>query len=369
MTKPPLTGIKVLDFTHLLPGELCATVLSDMGAHVVRIEHPVPGLAQKLPPVIKGESLFYWSLQRDKSRIKVDLKTPEGLEQVKNMVPDCDVVIENFRAGVMDRLGLGYEVLSKLNPSLIYLSISGYGHNSDKSDRPVHDLNLVAETGILSLNRRENERPVLPAIPVSDYMAALLAALSILGALYDRKETGKGRSLDISMEDSALASLNVLGSCILYTGKSPNEGGFPYPKEFPNYNVYECKDGRFLAVACLESQFWSTFCNIIERPDLVPIIDNIDEHPQLTETIAALIREKTLDQWNIAFAGSNCCVSPVKSPKEAFDTYPLEERQMISNLSHPLLGNIPQILFPVDVSLRKVQAKLSESSQTIEANR
>jgi len=352
---PPLTGIKVLDFTHLLPGELCAAALSDMGAQVLRIEAPVPGLAHKLPPIIEGESLFYWSMQRDKSRLKVDLKTAEGVELIKRLVPECDVVIENFRTGVMDRLGLGYETLSALNQNLLYLSITGYGQDSDRKDEPVHDLNLVAETGILSQCRRENERPVIPPIPISDYMTGLLGALSIVGALYEIRAGAKGKALDISMSDASLSSLNVQGTMVLYTGKTPDEGGFAYPKEFPNYNTYECKDGRFLAVACLERPFWRKFLEIIERSDWEAMIDDTEREDELKELIADVIKQKPLSEWTQLFQGSNCCVSPVKTLTEAFKSYPLKERGMIADLEHPVLGNVPQILFPVDKQLRKVR--------------
>lgn len=350
---PPLSGIKVLDFTHLLPGELCAAALSDMGADVLRIESHVPGLAHKLPPIIEGESLFYWSMQRDKARLKVDLKTAEGVDLIKRIVTECDVVIENFRTGVMERLGLGYETLSALNPSIIFLSITGHGAGIDT---PVHDLNLVAETGLLSLNRRDKERPVIPAIPVSDYMSGLLGALSIVASLYERKPGEKGKALDISMLDSTLASLNVLGSMVLYTKKTPVEGGFAYPKEFPNYNVYECQDGRFLAVACLEFPFWQTFCRIIERPDLEQMITDLEKETELKEIIADVIKQKSLSEWTRLFEGSKCCVSPVNTINEAFENYPLKERGMVADLIHPVLGNIPQILFPVDKQLRKVRS-------------
>lgn len=353
---PPLTGIKVLDFTHLLPGELCAATLSDMGASVIRIESHTPGLAHKLPPIVEGESLFYWSMQRDKSRLKVDLKTQQGLELIKNLIPQCDVVIENFRTGVMERLGLGYETLSKINPDLVYVSVSGYGQDSERRDEPVHDLNLVAETGLLSLNRRENERPVIPSIPISDYMSGTLAALSVLGALYERQQGAKGKALDISMSDATLSSMNVLGTMVLYTKKEPAEGGFAYPKELPNYNTYECKDGRFIAVASLERPFWKTFCATISRPDLEPKIDDPDCERELKGTITAVLKERTLEEWMKLFEGTNCCVSPVKTLNEAFETYPLRERGMLADLEHPVLGNIPQILMPVDKQLRKKQS-------------
>lgn len=353
---PPLTGIVVLDFTHMLPGELCAAILSDMGATVIRVESHTPGLAHKLPPIVDGESLFYWSIQRDKSRIKVDLKTEAGLTLIKKLIPQCDIVIENFRTGVMERLGLGYKTLSSINPELIYISVTGHGQDSDRKDEPVHDLNLIAETGLLSLNRRENERPVLPSIPISDYMSGTLGALSVLGALLERQNGGGGKQLDISMFDASLSSLNVLGSMVLYTRKTPHEGGFAYPRELPNYNTYECKDGRFLAVASLERPFWRVFCQTINRPDIEPLIDDPSKEDTLKETIAKEIKAKTLADWTRIFHGTNCCVSPVKTLNETFETYPLAARGMLSGLQHPVLGNVPQILMPVDRQLRKNHA-------------
>lgn len=337
----------------MLPGELCAATLCDMGATVIRVESHTPSLAHKLPPIIEGESLFYWSVQRDKSRIKVDLKTEEGLTLIKKLIPQCDIVIENFRTGVMERLGLGYEVLSAINPELVYISITGYGQDSDRRDEPVHDLNLIAETGLLSLNRRENERPVLPSIPISDYMSGTLGAISVLGALLERQQGAGGKRLDISMFDASLSSLNVLGSMVLYTKKTPDEGGFAYPKELANYNTYECKDGRFLAVASLERPFWKTFCKTINRAEIEHIIDDSSQESALKETIEAVIKTKTLAQWTKIFEGTNCCVSPVKTLNETFENYPLAERGMLGALEHPILGNVPQILMPVDRQLRK----------------
>lgn len=349
----PLTGMRILDFTHLLPGELCSAVLSDLGAEVIRIESPANRLSHTLPPVIKGESLYYWSLRRDQKRILVDLKSKEGRELVEKFVPEFDVVLENFRPGVMDRFGLGFKELSAINKKLIYCSISGYGQTSPKRETPVHDLNLIAETGLLQLNCRDGERPVLPSIPVSDYMAGIFGALSVVGALLSRERGSDGAHLDISMEDSAISTLNILGSMILYTNQEPSRGGFAYPRELANYNVYECSDGRFLAVASLERHFWEEFCRRIAKPELTSKLDQPELEQELIDEIAKTIKSKKLSDWEKIFEGSNCCVSVVKSAKEAFDKYPLAERGMLATMQHPLLGKIPQIVFPVDRSLRR----------------
>lgn len=352
----PLTGMKILDFTHLLPGELCSAVLSDLGAEVVRIESPTARLSHTLPPIIKGESLYYWSLRRDLKRMLVDLKSREGLELVRKLIPEFDVVLENFRPGVMDRLGLGFKQLSGINKKLIYCSISGYGQTSPRREEPVHDLNLIAETGLLRLNCRDGERPVLPSIPISDYMSGIFGALSVVGSLLSRERGADGAHLDISMADSAISTLNILGSMILYTDQEPSKGGFAYPRELPNYNAYECSDGEFLAVASLEPHFWEEFCRRIARPELTQKLNLVEQEQELVDEISQTIKAKTLAEWEKIFEGSNCCVSIVKSVKEAFDSYPLADRGMLAHMVHPHLGKIPQIVFPVDRSQRKVRA-------------
>lgn len=342
----PLNNVKVLDFTHLLPGELCSTVLSDLGCEIVRVEALEPGLAKRLPPVVEGESLYYWSLHRNKERIAVDLKKEAGVNLIHRLVKDFDVVLENFRPGVMDRLGIGYETLSRINPGIVFCSISGYGQTSSWSQRPGHDLNFVAESGVLNQHKNEQGKPVLPGILISDYMAALYGALSIVSALFERATTGKGKRLDISMFECALSTLNILATGLLYTGVDPVEGGFNYPSELPNYRLYECKDGRFLAVASLEPPFWQRFCERIQRPDLISKTVS-SNNKSLIEEISEIIRSRTLTEWVTIFEGSDCCVSPVNSLQEALSNLPTRERQLVTHTLHPRLGKIPQIATPV----------------------
>ncbi len=351
----PLKGVKVLDFSHLLPGEICSTILSDLGCDVLRVEGLKPGLGQKLPPVIKGESLYYWSLHRNKRRIALDLKQEEGVEVIRELVKEHDVVLENFRPGVMKRLGLDHGTLKKVNKKLVYCSISGYGQGSSWCERPGHDLNFVAEAGILSLTRDDNGRPVLPGVLISDYMSGLYAALSVVSALFDRQRNARSMHLDVSMFESALATLNILGTSMMYTGREPDEeSGFLYPALLPNYNVYKCKDDRYLAVASLEPQFWVSFCECIERPDLAKKEPVNGKTAQLIATIAKIIETKTLKQWMKIFEKANCCVSPVNTLKEAFEHLPTREREVVTHMIHPVLGAVPQVTHPVPGKKQKV---------------
>ncbi len=342
----PLSKIRVLDFTHLLPGELCSTILGDLGAHITRVESLKPGLAQRLPPLVKGESLYYWSLHRNKERIALDLKNEKGIEIIHKLISQTDVILENFRPGVMSRLGVGYGKLRAYNKGLVYCSISGYGQNSSFSHRPGHDLNFQAESGVLNMIDLPDGKPLVTGLLVSDYMSATYAALSVVSALYEKERTGKGRHLDISMFHCALSTLNIAATGLLYTGQCMPEDSPAYRDALVSYNVYRCKDGRYLAVASLERPFWDIFCQRIERPDLLGRYP-VGPHPELKEILADVIAKKTLLQWSEIFADSNCCVSPVNNLSEALDFLPTKERNMITHLSHPLLGKVPQLLSPI----------------------
>lgn len=342
----PLAGIKVLDFAHLLPGELCSTILSDLGCEVTRVESLKPGLAHRLPPLVKGESLYYWSLHRNKRRIALDLKNEKGVQVVRRLAEKTDVIVQNFRPGVMDRLGIGYNDIKAVNQRLVYCSISGYGQKSAWSQRPGHDLNYVAETGILSLNRLPGGPPVLPSVLVSDYTSAIYAALAIAAALYEREHTGKGKSIDISMFECALSTLNILATMLLYTGQQPESPGFTNRAELPNYTVYETSDGRHLAVASLEPKFWEEFCSRIGRADLIGRYPSGPD-AALREEIAAVVATRTLGQWSETFDGASCCVSPVHTLEEALSYLPARERGVITHIVHPILGAVPQMATPV----------------------
>lgn len=342
----PLDTIKVLDFTHLLPGELTASVLCDLGADLTRIERLSPGLAKHLPPIIKGESLYFWSVHRDEKRIALDLKSEEAIAIVHKLVCEADILIENFRPGVMGRLGLGWGKLHKLNPRLVYCSISAYGQNNSFSQRPGHDVNLQAESGVMHVCRAADGTPVMPGTLLSDYMTALLASVSILAAMLELNKSGKGRHLDISMFDSILWSQALAASANLYMKEEPKETDPCYRRELANYNVFRCLDGRYLAIAPLEPQFWESFCQLMGKPEWLKIFA-FGVKPELRLAIEAEFGRKTLEQWMEVFAGSNCCISPVNTVSEALEWLPCRERNLVQNLLHPVLGKVPQIRTPL----------------------
>ncbi|CAN5409668.1 CoA transferase [soil metagenome] len=355
--------LKVLDFTHLLPGEIASTLMSDLGAQVLRIERLEPTLNERLPPVLSTadgtkDSLYFWSLHRNKERLKIDLKSPEGLEIIKTLVAQADIVIENFRPGVMERLGLGCEHLRAINKRLIYCSVNGYGSASKWGTKPGHDLNFVAETGILYEAQDQLGKPTMPSIFVSDYMSGTYAALAIAAALYEREKTGEGRRLEISMFESALSALAVVGTISLYLNLEPSEIHGKYPDELPNHRVYRCKDGRYLAAAPIEPEFWQKFLKIIGRSDLLTI-DVVKERDSLSAIIGEIIESKTLAQWMLLFADSNCCVSPVNTVKEAVNYLPEGSGRVLTHMSHARLGEVPQIVNPIKQLFNKSETEWS----------
>ncbi len=346
----PLSGLKVIDFTHLLPGELCSTALSDLGCSVLRIEPLTTTLGQMLPPIIDGHSLYFWSLHRNKQRISVDLKTDDGLKIAHKVLEDADVLIENFRPGVMERLGLGFEAVSVANPKLIYCSISGYGQSGSWSEKPGHDLNLIAESGVLGLNAKEGDRPILPSVLVSDYTSAMYAAIRIASHLYERERTGKGVHIDVSMFESALSTMGIMGTALLYEKLHPELGHYTYPRELPNYTVYECSDKRYLAVAALEAPFWKTFCEKAGIPELAKTVVKSHDN-SICEKIASVIRTKTLAEWTAIFENTNCCVSPVSTIEEALQHPPVKEHGVVHHMAHPKLGDVPQVSTPLSEAM------------------
>lgn len=346
MADLPLKNVRVLDFTHLLPGELCSTVLSDLGCTVLRVESLQPGLGQKLPPLVNGESLYYWAVHRNKQRIALNLKDPRAVEIVHKLATEVDIVLENFRPGVMDRLGVGYEALKTSNERLIFCSISGYGQKSQFSQRPGHDLNFIAESGVLGLSRNEEGRPTIPGILVADYMSAQYASIAITAALYQRQQSGTGQHLDVAMFDCALSSINILATFTQYRGEPPEHGRPGFRDELYNYGVYRCKDERYIAVASLEPQFWSIFCERTGKSALASHVPQGTDRAVRGE-LEKMFMEKTLAEWMQVFENSNCCVSPVNTIEEALAFQSVPERHLLTELAHPKIGKVPQLRSPI----------------------
>jgi alpha-methylacyl-CoA racemase len=320
MNPSPLSSLRVLDFTTLLPGPYATLLLADLGADVVKVEAPHrPDLARTMPPFVGDASAWHSLLNRNKRSISLDLKQPGAAEVVRRLVQRYDIVVEQFRPGVMDRLGVGYQALQAANPRLIYCAITGYGQTGPHRDRAGHDLNFMALSGILSHTGRVESGPPGLGVQVADVGGGSFGALTgILAAVIQRQLTGEGQMVDISMFDMALAWNGLAVAEYLATGENPtyesgllNGGGF--------YDSYSTADGRYLAVASMEEKFWRGFCQAIGRPELADggVFGPAAGQPGLKEEIAATIAQRTLADWMAVFAPLDLCVEPVLTVEEA----------------------------------------------------
>lgn len=328
----PLGGLRVLDFSTLLPGPYASMMLADMGADVLRVESPTrPDLMRLLPPSDPdGIGAGHAFLNRSKRSIALDLKNAEAIAVVKRLAAQHDVLLEQFRPGVMERLGLGYETLREINPRLVYCSLTGYGQTGPYRDRAGHDINYVALAGMASYAGYADSGPAPQAFQIADLAGgALHAVIGILAALNARQRSGEGRHVDVSMTDATFA-LNAIGapSCFV-GGEDPkpqsnllNGGGF--------YGFYRTADDRYLSIGSLEPQFREQLCRAIERPDLLPLALTTDpaKEKQFIGELRTVIAARPLAEWREVFATVDACVEPVLTLGEAAEHPQLAARNM-----------------------------------------
>jgi len=328
----PLAPLKVLDFSTLLPGPYASLLLADLGAEVLRVESPTrPDMVRLLEPRDGEHSAAHSYLNRSKRSLTLDLKKPSAVDLAKRLVRDHDVVLEQFRPGVMERLGLGYAALSEVNPRLVYCSITGYGQHGPYRDRPGHDLNYLALTGVADTCRRSGEPPVPLGVQVADVAGGSLhAVIGILAALRHRDRTGEGQHVDIAMSDCAF-TLNALAAPAWLAG-----GLAPVPEgEWLNggthYDYYATRDGRYLAVGSLEPQFLNRLCAVLGIPGLAVWADsgNAEVRQRFKERVAELIRARDFAEWASLFDTADACVEPVLTLPEACDHPQLRARDMV----------------------------------------
>lgn len=314
----PLESLKVLDFSTLLPGPFATMVLADLGADVVRVEAPDrPDWVRALPPFDGEVSAWHGLLNRNKRSLAIDLKQPGAVEVIYRLVQTYDIVVEQFRPGVMDRLGVGYEALRAANPQLIYCAVTGYGQTGPYRDRAGHDLNYMALAGVLSHTGRKESGPAGMGVQVADVGGGSFGAITgILAAVIQRQLTGQGQMVDISLLDMTLAWNSLAAAEFLASGQNPN-----YESGLLNggavYDTYCTADGRYVAVASLEPKFWQGFCQAIDRPDLEGMTAFGSAEPGAKVEIAAIIEQRSLAEWLAVFGPLDVCVEPVLTVEEA----------------------------------------------------
>lgn len=327
-----LQTLKVLDFSPLLPGPYATMLLADMGADVLRVESPTrPDLVKFLEPQINDASAAYHQLHGKKETIQLDLKQTEAVEQVYQLIKEYDIVVEQFRPGVMKRLALDYDTLKAINPDLIYCSITGYGQTGPYKDRAGHDINYLALSGAIDYSRRQGQAPVPLGIQVADIAGGSHhAVMAILAAVIHRQMTGEGQYLDISMTDAAFALNGMAGAAALAGGEQPlAETGWLNGGTF--YDYYETSDGRFMAVGSLEPQFQKV---LLEALELQGLADNCadftpDSQKKVKQALKEVFVSQTFAHWCGLFANLDACVEPVLTFEEACQHPHIQARELV----------------------------------------
>ncbi|MEG7358658.1 CaiB/BaiF CoA-transferase family protein [Pseudomonas citronellolis] len=333
--KGPLASLKVLDFSTLLPGPFASLLLADMGARVLRVESPTRmDLVRVLPPHDDGVSASHAYLNRNKRSIALDLKRPEAVEVVKQLVREYDIVLEQFRPGVMDKLGVGYEALKAINPKLIYVSITGYGQTGPYRDRAGHDINYLALAGVASYTGRRDTGPLPLGVQLADIAGGSLhGVMGLLAAVIHRQQTGEGQQVDISMTDCAFSLNGMAGAGYLACGVEPgmeaqalNGGSF--------YDYYRTRDGRWFSVGSLEPQFMQQFCAAIGRPELAArgLSPKSEDQRLLKREIAIEFEKRDFADWCERFAAVDACVEPMLPLSEAVEHPQIQARGLVTEV-------------------------------------
>jgi crotonobetainyl-CoA:carnitine CoA-transferase CaiB-like acyl-CoA transferase len=350
-----LDGIRVLDFSHALAGPYCTLLLSDYGAEVYKLEPRSGDMGRGWgPPFAGGEAHFFLGLNRGKRGISIDLKQPEGIELCLKLIDRMDVLIENFRPGAMDRLGLGYAAMHQRNPRLIYCSISGYGQSGPSRDEAAMDLVVQSSSGLLSITGTEQGESVRCGYGVTDVTAGLFSVIGILLALRARERTGTGQYVDVSMLDSMISTMSSNYMSYLGSGTVPAPMGTAFPTVVP-YRVFQTED-RALAIAVGSEKLWSAFCRVIERPDLERCSDYASNPERIRnrETLEPLLenvfRTRSAAEWIARLQAAGIPASLVRNFEEVAEHPQSALRQMFPELEHPTAGRHRVTGTPVKLS-------------------
>ena len=361
----PLTGIRVLDLTRLLPGAFCTMLLADMGADVIKIEEPQGGDYMRwTPPLVDGQSVLFNALNRNKRSVTLNLKAEAGRRLLIELATTADVLVEGNRPGVMARLGLGWDVLRAANPKLVMCSITGYGQDGPFAQHAGHDLNYMATAGALGLNGERGGSPHPLAVQVADIGGGGLGpAVAILGALLGVQRGGEGRWLDASMTDGAVSWL-ALVLAQHGAGDAIGRGDQRLADKYACYRVYRCKDGRFYSVGALEPKFWRTLVEKIGKPDIVALqFAEGDDGMRVHREMEAVFATKTRDEWEAELKGLEVCCEPVLDVGEVAEHAHIAARKLIHNFA---TGVEVRPAIPVRADWRRMPApRLGEHTSAV----
>ena len=356
-----LDKIKVVDLTRTLAGPFCTMLMGDMGAEVIKVEEPTGGdETRKWTPFVNGESTQFLTFNRNKRSLSVNLKEREGLKIVQDLVADADVMIESFRAGTLDRLGLGYEAIKKTNPGVVYCSISGYGRTGPMADMPGYDLLIQAYSGLMSLTGDPEGSPLRIGFSLVDLFTGMMAYGTILTALRQRDQTGKGQWVESALLDGQVAALSYHATGFMGTGVEPKRMGSGHPSLVP-YQSFSASDGQFI-IGCANQGLWERMCRAIgqdamlDDPRYTTNTDRVEHRAECVGELSALFAQKTTAHWVdlIVEAGVPC--GPINTVADVVSNPQVLARNMIAEVDHP---NIPNLKFPGS------PLKLTDSPATI----
>jgi crotonobetainyl-CoA:carnitine CoA-transferase CaiB-like acyl-CoA transferase len=354
----PLSDVKVLDLTRLLPGGFCSLLLADLGAEVLKVEDTGMGDYIRWAPPYYGSdeqqalgtrSSLYLSLNRGKRSIRLDLKSEQGKEVLLRLAADYDAVLDGFRPGVLDKLGVGYDQLRSVNSRIVYCAITGYGQDGPYAQRAGHDMNYLGLVGLLGLTGAKDGPPVQSAGQIADLGGgALMAAFGVMAALHERERSGEGQMVDVSMADGALSWLAMVAGRYFCDEEVPRRGEQQLAGGLVCYLPYEASDG-WVTCGALEPKFWAAFCNGVGRPEL---IEKQFEGPgsEAWQQVAEIFRSRRRDEWKAFNDEHDCCIEPVLDLDEALDSELVRARGMLTEVEQPELGTVRQLGNPVKLS-------------------
>jgi crotonobetainyl-CoA:carnitine CoA-transferase CaiB-like acyl-CoA transferase len=382
----PLEGIVVIDLSRMLPGPYCSMILSDLGAEVIRVEDPKYPYGSPPPFFQKGryrESAFNSVIMRNKKSIALNLKNEEALEIFYKLVEKADIILETFRPKVTEKLKVDYEILSKINKSIIYCSLTGYGQFGPYEQSAGHDLNYVGICGILDLNKErefigeknQERKPVLPGVQAADIGGGLVSTIGILGALIERDKnpSKEGQYIDVSMTDCVFSFMPMAAAFQFSKelNSSMTKPRNPLHGEVPFYSIYKTKDGKYLSVGAIEVKFWRGVCIGLGREDLITKGNAVGgEKEEVFREIQKEFLKKTQEEWMEIFSIIDSCVMPVKNFSEACEDPQIKARNMVVELSHPKFGKIHNTNSPIKysrtpLSIRNLAPNMGQNSGEI----
>jgi len=356
MTGLPLEGIRILDLSRILAGPYCTMLLGDMGAEVLKVEEPKKGDDTRAwgPPFVNGESAYFFCINRNKKSLTLDLKAPQGKEILKALAATCDVLMENYKPGTMEKLGLGYDALKGVNPGLIYCAVSGFGRTGPYGDRAGYDVIVQGVGGLMGITGEEGGGPVKVGVAMTDLATAMHAHGAILAALWQRQRTGQGGRLDLSLLETQVITLINIASSYLNGDETPKRWGTAHASIVP-YQALRTKDG-YLIVGCGNEKLWQALCKVIDAPALAADprfqsnVDRVKHRGVLIPLLEERMARRTTAEWDrlVGEAGIPC--GPINSMEQVFADPQVKHLQLVQEVAHPVAGRVKVIRHPVSMN-------------------